>query len=207
MRTLSVFKLKGGAGATTIAANLAGEFVERGRRVAVLDADPQRSLLMWASLGSGVLSRIVEGVDGDAIEARLAELAKLVDVAVIDCPPGFTDPGLRAAMASDVVLLPCGPSPLDVIALREAVKLVRAMRRGRRPIIATVPSRVTPTGLGRDLAGALAAEGLPVLPGIRQRVAVAGSALKGEIAREFERCSPAVEEFAALAAAVEEIGG
>jgi len=75
------------------------------------------------------------------------------------------------------------------------------------PIIATVPSKVTPSGLGRDLTGALAAEGAPVLPGIKQRVAVAASALEGKAVREIDRSWPAVGEFETLAAALEELIG
>ena len=41
---------KGGAGKTTLAAHLAAGWAAAGRRVALLDVDPQRSLTQWVEL-------------------------------------------------------------------------------------------------------------------------------------------------------------
>lgn len=47
---IAVAQRKGGAGKSTIAANLATAFAEAGDRVALLDVDPQRSLARWDEL-------------------------------------------------------------------------------------------------------------------------------------------------------------
>jgi len=94
MRTVAVSRTKGGVGATSITANLAAELAHRGRRVAALDADPQRSLAAWAGLGTGVLAGIVEPIEADALDGRLDELKRTADVVLIDCPPAFVDAGL-----------------------------------------------------------------------------------------------------------------
>lgn len=44
MKVVSVINYKGGVGKTTITANLASEMVCRGKRVLVIDLDPQTNL-------------------------------------------------------------------------------------------------------------------------------------------------------------------
>lgn len=55
-----------------------------GKRVAVLDTDPQQSLCSWANLGDGLLRQIT----------------RAADIVLIDTPPAFADPALLA----DIVL-------------------------------------------------------------------------------------------------------
>jgi cellulose biosynthesis protein BcsQ len=58
-----------------------------------------------------------------ADEAELDRLAADADLAIIDCPPELTDPARVAALLSDLVLVPCTPSPLDIWAAEAAVEL------------------------------------------------------------------------------------
>jgi chromosome partitioning protein len=134
---------KGGIGKSTIAGNLAGEFAAMGRTVAVLDADPQHSLVAWAAQGDGMLARCVEKVKDDLrVKVRAAE--KTANVILIDTPPGLPDAAYQAILLADLVLLPCGPSPLDLFPLKEALGLAlkaRAERGSKKPRIRFVPDR------------------------------------------------------------------
>ena len=47
-KVIALLNQKGGAGKTTLATHLAGEFAFAGSRVTLLDADPQGSALDWA---------------------------------------------------------------------------------------------------------------------------------------------------------------
>jgi chromosome partitioning protein len=210
MAVIAITGRKGGIGKSTITANLAAELLILGRRVAVLDTDPQRSLAGWANLGDGILRDIVQPVDSTGaaqFRATVRKAAGAADHVLIDTPPGFADPALLAALVADLVMLPCGPSPLDIMAARDALDLARQARQergGSAPSIRFVPSKVTAgTRLGRSLAETLAEMGEPVLPSIGQRAAIAEAALTGLTVREFAEGSPAQLEFAALAAAVE----
>jgi chromosome partitioning protein len=210
MAIIAVAGRKGGVGKSTIVGNLAGEFAEKGRTVAVLDADPQHSLVAWAEQGDGLLARAVEKVAGPgAIRAQARKAEKEVDVVLIDTPPGSPDAVYQAALAADLILLPCGPSPLDLFALKEPLSLAlkaRAERGSKKPRIRFVPSKVLmSTNLSRALEGSLKDMGRKVLPAIGQRVVVAEAVSAGLTLAEYARTSSAREEFRELAEAVEKI--
>ena len=128
---------------------------------------------------------------------------------ILDSPPGLPDTGLMAALLADLVILPVTPSPLDIIAGREAMAMVREARVKRnytKPLIRFAPSRLSVnTLLSRDLTAALERLGEPVLPGTYQRVAVAEAVLEGLTVGEYAPESKAHEEFKQLAMAVERI--
>lgn len=212
MAIIAVSGRKGGIGKTTITGNLAGELTAMGHKVAVLDTDPQKSLVKWASLGAGLLSRIVVPLGTShprRFKSQIDTVARVADRVLIDTPPGFADPALLAALLADVVLMPAGPSPLDIIAAREALDVTRQARSRRGdglPLIRFVPSKVVKsTAMGRDLPGTLQSLGEEVLPSIGQRVALAECALSGQTIFEYAKGSPAQREFRALAEALEEM--
>jgi chromosome partitioning protein len=158
-----------------------------------------------------MLSRAVEKVKADTAEALDAKVRKVqkADLILIDTPPGIPEIGYQAALVADLVLLPCGPSPLELFALKEALALAlkaRAERRSKKPRIRFVPSRVLMgTNLGRSLSTALEEMGKKVLPAIGQRIVVAEAVNHGLTVSEYSPNSTAHEEFEALAKAVEEI--
>jgi len=210
MAIIAVAGRKGGIGKSTIAGNLAAEFARMGRSVIALDADPQHSLATWAEQGDGVLARSVERVaDPKTLRAGARAAEKHVDMVVIDTPPGMPEVLYQAALAADLVLLPCGPSPLDLFALKEALSLslkARAERRSKKPRIRLVPSKVImSSNLSRGLASSLKDMGKKVLPSIGQRVVVAEAVASGLSVAEYAPNSPAHDEFRALAKAVDKV--
>ena len=211
MALIAVCGRKGGVGKSTIAANLATELVALGLRVKVLDADPQQSLVAWAGLGDGMLSRMVEPArtgTSRRFRAQVAEALSRHDRVILDTPPSLGRGTLLALLLAHAAILPCGPSPLDLLALDQMVEICHKARRARRgagPRVFLVPSRnVANTKLGRELKAVLAEVGEPVLPGVTMRIAVAESAVSGLTTREFAPGSPAQKEFARLARALEQ---
>lgn len=211
MPIVAVAGRKGGVGKSTIAGNLAAEFAAMKRSVRVLDADPQHSLVAWAAAGDGLLARAVEKVEGGAgaLRSRARQIQKEADIVLIDTPPGAPEIAYEAALEADLVLLPCGPSPLDLFALKQVLSLAlkaRAERRSKKPRIRFVPSKVLmSTNLGRGLASSLKDMGKKVLPGIGQRIVVAEAVAAGLTVAEYAPDSAAHEEFRELAKAVDKV--
>ena len=211
MAIIAVAGRKGGVGKSTIAGNLAAEFAAMKRSVRVLDADPQHSLVAWAAQGDGMLARAVEKVEGGAgtLRERARQAEKDADIVLIDTPPGAPEIAYEAALAADLMLLPCGPSPLDLFALKEALSMTlkaRAERRSKKPRIRFVPSKVLmSTNLGRGLESSLKNMGKKVLPPIGQRIVVAEAVAAGLTVAEYAPNSAAHEEFRELAKAVDKI--
>jgi len=214
MAIIAVAGRKGGVGKSTIVGNMAAEFEDMGRSVIVLDADPQHSLAAWAAQGEGMLSRCVDKVKGanpDALRAQTRSAEKSADIVLIDTPPGMPDTIYQAALLADLLLLPCGPSPLDLFSLKEALSLAlqaRAARRAKRPRIRFVPSKVLMnTNLGRGLSASLEDMGKKVLPPIGQRIVVAEAVMSGLTVCEYAPNSASRAEFKSLAKAVDKIIG
>ena len=212
LAVIAVIQQKGGVGKSTITANLAGEFLKKGRTVALLDLDPQESLTIWANFGEGLLKGRVQTVsteDPKHFKAIIDAAKRGADRVLLDCPPGLPDTGLMAGLVADIVLLPVTPSPLDVVATKKALDLMREaqnQRRDRKPVIGLVPSRVIHTTvLGRDLKDTLKPMGEAILPGISQRIAIAEAVLQGLTLREYAPTSEGVDEFKELATSIERI--
>ena len=212
MAIIAVAGQKGGIGKSTIAGNLAAEFEAIGRTVILLDTDPQHSVAAWAAQGKGILARCVQKVgrgDGDELKAKAHSAEKAADVVLIDTPPGLRDTTYQAAMIADLMLLPCGPSPLDLFALKEALALAlkaRAARKSKKPRIRFVPSKILMnTNMGRGLSSSLEQMGKKVLPAIGQRIVVAEAVVNGLTVREYAPNSVSHQEFEQLAKAIDRI--
>jgi len=90
----------------------------------------------------------------DTLRSR-AHKAEKRRYVLIDTPPGIAEVGYQAALAADLLLLPCGPSPLRSIRAEGSTvgAQARAERRSKKPRIRFVPSKVVmTTNLGRGLA-------------------------------------------------------
>lgn len=198
---VGVLNQKGGVGKTTLSVNLAALLARDGARVLLVDGDPQASALDWSAARSKPALFSVAGLPKATIHKEIKNLGRGYDHIVIDGPPRVSDLARSAILASDVVLVPVQPSPYDIWAADEVLKLISeaSVYKENLKSAFVINRKIANTAIGRDVRQSLDAYAIPVLAaGLTQRVAFAEAAAQGLAIFEYDKQGAATEEMEAL---------
>lgn len=148
-KIFTIAQQKGGAGKTTVAVHLAVAWAkQRGKKVAILDTDPQGSTGIWYEarehyLGAdqtGLTYRKAKGIRA-VDEAR--KLARSHDAVLVDMPPHASTSANAVIRAATLVVIPVQPTPLDFWATMPTLEIAAG---DKKPVL-LVLNRVTPRAL------------------------------------------------------------
>ncbi len=121
MRSIMVLNSKGGSGKSTIATNIASYYATQGKKVLLVDLDPQASSLDWLAARPGGRS-LITGIDGASGHFRAPRSA---DYVVYDTPAAVSSPELSALLRrAQSIIIPVLPSPIDMRAATPFVQKV-----------------------------------------------------------------------------------
>jgi len=205
MNVITLASRKGGAGKSTLTAQLAAQAHALGRRVLVIDADPQGSLKLWHSRRADGLPKLVTPERG--LDRALAfAMIENIDTVFIDTAPTTWVVVQEAIRAATLVLIPARPGFFDLDAVQETVKTARERNKPYAVVMNAAPVRRD------DKEMALVAQsrayldglGIPVWAGqISQRAGFQSTLAAGASAAEIGPHTAAGAEIAGLWQAVE----
>jgi len=202
---VTIAQQKGGAGKTTLAIHLALAWAAGGKRVAIIDIDPQASLSTWFRLRrerpkKGRTPVDAVAVSGWRVTGEVERQAREHDIVLIDSPPHAETEARIAVRAGKLVLVPVQPSPIDLWATKPTLELSRAEKTPALLVLNRVPARAKLTGTLRAAFNAL---DVPLAKAqIGNRVALATAINEGQGILEYAPSSVAAREINALAVEV-----
>ncbi|MDP3173229.1 MAG: ParA family protein [Phenylobacterium sp.] len=171
MKIVAFVSPKGGAGKTTSALLLALGLHDLGLRVAMIDADPNKPLVHWASLPKRPERITVHAAptEADIPDALREAKAKSPDWMIVDTEGSLRAGIAFAATAPDMVITPLAASAIEAHQALKAAELVdAASRRLRRKVLhacllTRLPAAVRPRSL-RQVVAQLREGGVAILP-------------------------------------------
>ena len=145
-KIISFANQKGGSGKTTLSANLAVLWANSDYKVAVIDADAQKSLTYWLDARKKYYGEEPMGIDSYAFDPRnlkedLKEIKRKYNFIIIDSPPSITFETIQIVKSSDYIFVPVQPSPLDLMATIPFLNVAKEERKKTTVILNRVMPR------------------------------------------------------------------
>ena len=174
---------KGGVGKSTLAVHSAIWLAEKGKSVALVDADVQGSSSTWLKEVSAEAPLFRLATPDDVLE-QVPKIGAEYEHVIIDGPAGLSEVTRAILLLADSTFLPCTPSALDLRAVDEAIRVVRQVQKIRNgpPKAVLIPNRLqVQYRLSKELLETAKSLGIPTSSGLRLRQVYADAVGQGTV--------------------------
>ena len=157
MSVISLINQKGGCSKSTTAVHLSYWLSGKGHSVQLIDADAQGSSSTWLKSMEDNPIPVTVLQSPDELLEQIPELAAQCDYLVVDGPAGLAESSRAILFRTDLAVVPCQPTGLDLQSASDAVRLIKQAQsvRGGAPKAAVFISRAVKGTKLKDEAIAL----------------------------------------------------
>jgi chromosome partitioning protein len=167
MPTIVLASTKGGCGKSTSAVLLATELATSGYSVAIIDADPNQPISLWAARnGTPDALKIISQVDENTIIDVIEAEEQVSTFVIIDLEGSANMTAAYAISRADLVIVPTQGSLLDAMEAMKSVALVKQQEKAFSKqipyaVLLTRTSAAVRSRTLKDVVGQITGAGVP----------------------------------------------